>query len=218
MRLPNSRAILVLVAAAFGFVAFFSRTIGAIGLVVTLCAILGLTLAMRWNYSGRARVWLARAHDGALVLKPPFQGRWRVVAGGPDPRHNPYVALADQYFAYDFVPVDEAADDAAVLAPCAGLIASVERRTDEFGTYVSIEAAGGYVLLSNLDDGSVDVRSGTPVETGSRIGRRAPGQPLHVHAQNSPYRSIGIARAIPIAFKDRRATDPLVLEFGDDLE
>jgi hypothetical protein len=184
---------------------------------------------------GGSKRWLARASDQPIVLRPPFAGRWRVAAGGPDRRFNHHQVVSDQYFAYDFLRCEGPSWDQPILAPCAGMIAHVENRQDDappserrrnrarpFGNYVSIETPRGYVILAHLRRDSVCVRVGDTVTTGTELGRcgnsgNTRGAHLHVHAQDAPTQNVGIARGVPIAFADS-GTGPMLLEYGDTLD
>ena len=234
MRLPNSLTILVLVAAGFGFVAFWAPRIGVPGFWLSAAAIVAFVLWNRFNTKAASKRWLARASDRPLVLQPPFADRWRVESGGPDSRHNHHLSRSDQYFAYDFVRDGGESWGQAILAPCDGLIVHVENRQPDapadqaqrnrarpFGNYVSIETPRGYVILAHLRQGSVTVRVGGGVRAGEEIaqcGNSGTTQHahLHVHAQNQPSRTES-AQAVPVAFLDRGATEPMLLEYGDGL-
>ncbi|MGD0967557.1 MAG: M23 family metallopeptidase [Candidatus Aquilonibacter sp.] len=234
MRLPNSLTILVLVAAAFGFLAFWAPRIGLPGFWLALAAIVALVLWHRFNTAGASKRWLARAQDRPLVLQPPFADRWRVESGGPNPRHNHHLGRSDQYFGYDFVRENGESWDQPILAPCDGLIVHVENRQPDappevaqhnrarpFGNYVSIETSRGYVILAHLRQDSVTVRVGGGVRAGDEIGRCGNSGTtrhahLHVHAQNQPSRA-DTAQGVPIAFLDRNASEPMLLEYGDGL-
>ncbi len=235
MRLPNSRAILVLLIAAFGFWWIWSPRIGGIGFVLSCAALAGVVANDRFNYRAQAKRWLVRASQGPIVLQPPFADRWYVAGGGPDRRHNHHMSMSDQYFAYDFLREDGESWDQPILAPCDGMIVHVENRqpdappnehrTDRkrpFGNYVSIETPRGYVILSHLKQGSVSVRVGESIRAGTEIARcgnsgTTRGAHLHLHAQDEPTQNIGIANAIPVAFTDRLRSEPLLLEYGDRL-
>ncbi|MGA7571652.1 MAG: M23 family metallopeptidase [Candidatus Aquilonibacter sp.] len=234
MRLPNSLTILVLAAAGFGFVVFWDPQIGVPGFWITVAAIVGLLLWHRFNTQAASKRWLARASDRPIVLAPPFADRWHVTSGGPDPRHNHHLGRGDQYFAYDFERDDGASWDQPILAPCDGLIVHMENRQPDappeqpqrnparpFGNYVSIETPGGYVILAHLRQESVTVRVGESVGAGDEIGRcgnsgTTRGPHLHVHAQNQPSQ-VDSAQAVPIAFLNRMASEPMLLEYGDRL-
>lgn len=95
-------------------------------------------------------------------------------------------------------------------------------RTRPFGNYVSIETPRGYVILAHLKRGSVLVRVGDTVRAGDEIARcgnsgNTRGAHLHVHAQSLPSQAVDMAQGVPIAFLDRGAERPLLLEFGDRL-
>ena len=227
--------ILVLVAAAFGFVAFWYGQVGIPGFWVSVVAIVAVVLWQRFNAGATSKRWLARASDDPLVLRPPFSDTWRVVAGGPDPRHNRHQALTDQYFAYDFIRDAGDSWDQPILAPCDGMIVHAENRQEDappdarrrnrarpFGNYVSIETPRGYVILANLKQGSVNVRVGESVRVGDEVGHcgnsgDTHGAHLQVHAQDEPSQAIGSAQGVPIAFVTRGSAEPLLLEFGDRL-
>lgn len=174
--------------------------------------------------------WLQRAKE-PILLRSPFRTRWRVAAGGPDPRHNHHQVAQDQYFAYDFIRVDGTSWDEEILAPCEGLVAWCEDRFDDAapngrnrdsrnpaGNYVSIETARGYVLLGHLKRGSVCVRIGDEVRAGTVIGRcgnsgNTTRAHLHLHAQDRPQIAVGVAQGIPVAFADRNGVAQ-VLNYG----
>jgi len=234
MRLPNSLTILVLAAAGFGFVVFWDPQIGVPGFWIAVAAIVAVLLWHRFNTQAASKRWLARASDRPLALQPPFGDRWHVTSGGPDPRHNHHLGRVDQYFAYDFVHDDGESWDQPILAPCDGMVVHVENRQPDaaaaehqrnrarpFGNYVSIETPNGYVILAHLRQGSVSVRVGEGVRAGDEIGRcgnsgNTRGAHLHVHAQNQPSQ-VDSARAVPIAFLNRSASEPMLLEYGDRL-
>ncbi len=205
------------------FFAYCAAFIGAIAIGV-------------WAWIDRqndATRWIARAAD-AIVLQPPFNGRWRVVAGGPDPRHNHHQVVIDQYFAYDFLNDEGPSWEQPILAPCRGMIAHVEDRYDDaaptakhrerrrpFGNYVSIETPRGYIILAHLKRGSICVRPGAPVSAGDEIalcgnsGNTSQSH-LHIHAQKTAFADPGVAQGLPIAFMSDSG-EPLLLEFGDRL-
>lgn len=235
MRLPNSRAILILVAAGFGFWWIWSPRVGMAGFFIAVAALAGITLYERLNYDAAKKTWLARASRSPIVLQPPFEDRWYVAAGGPDPRHNDHVAVSDQYFAYDFLREDGDAWDQPIFAPCSGMIVHTEDRQEDappgearrekkrpFGNYVSIQTPRGYVILAHLKKRSILVRVGDSVRAGDPIARcgnsgTTRGAHLHLHAQDQPSQNIDIAHGIPVAFTDRLRSEPLLLEYGDRL-
>ncbi len=235
MRLPNSRALLVLLIAAFGFWWIWSPRIGEIGFFVSCAALAGVVVYDRLNHGAVAKRWLERASQNPIILQPPFEDRWRVAAGGPDPRHNHHLSVSDQYFAYDFFRDEGESWDQPILAPCDGMIVHVENRREDaapsetrrertfpFGNYVSIQTKRGYVILAHLKKDSIDVRVGDNVRAGAQIARcgnsgSTRGAHLQVHAQDQPSQNIDIANGIPVAFKDRLRSEPLLLEYGDRL-
>ena len=234
MRLPNSRAILVLVIAGFGFWSLWSPRAGIPGFIAACAALAGLICYDRFNYAAASKRWLTRASQNPIVLQPPFEDRWYVAAGGPDPRHNHHTA-GDQYFAYDFLRDEGDSWDQPILAPCDGMVAHVENRQEDappaerrrdakrpFGNYVSIQTPKGYVILAHLKQGSIPVRVGDAIQAGTLVGQcgnsgDSRGAHLHLHAQNQPSMSLGVAAAVPVAFRDRLRSEPLLLEYGDRL-
>lgn len=230
-RLPTGRALLIVAAFAFVFMAGWFPVIGWTGFALCIAAFFALFITDR---AGANKRWLNRAAD-PIILAPPFEDAWRVVSGGPDPKHNHHVSDSDQYFAYDFARVDGDSWDQPILAPCDGMIVHVEDRQDDappgerhhdsqhpFGNYVSIQTPRGYVILAHLKRGSVAVRVGDGVRAGTPIARcgnsgSSGAAHLHVHAQDQPSQSIDTARGIPVAFTDRLRSEPLLLEFGDRL-
>jgi hypothetical protein len=181
------------------------------------------------------RAWRADSRT-PLVLAAPFEGRWFVAAGGPAPGVNHHLIASDQRFAYDFVRRDAKSFGSAILAPCAGVVVSVETampdlppsrnpdrpgsRGRELGNHVGIETNRGTVFLCHLRTGSVSVAVGDRVEAGAPIGAcgnsgRTTFSHLHIHAQNLPYYAFREATGVPIAFTDRRGER--VLGFWDIL-
>jgi murein DD-endopeptidase MepM/ murein hydrolase activator NlpD len=235
VRTPRLETILLLADAAFGFAAFWAPQIGRLGFGLCTLALAGVVIWRLVDRNAASRRWLARASVRPIVLAPPFEDRWRVAAGGPDPRHNHHRGLSDQFFAYDFVRVAGESWDAPVLAPCGGMIVHVENRQDDatpdearrsrgrpFGNYVSIDTGRGFVLLAHLRKGSVTVRVGERVRAGDPIGRCGNSgsthrSHLHVHAQTQSSEAIATADGIPVAFLDRGAKEPMLLEYGDEL-
>lgn len=203
------RALLLAIFAAVG-VGFAGGQIARIGFIAIAAFV--VLVAVWWLLDRRfeAQRWWRRAVD-PIVLESPFAQPWRVVAGGPDPRHNHHQGSSDQYFAYDFLPV-EGEGERQVLAPCDGTIAwSGTRRDDE---WLSIETRRGYVILAHLTKGSIAVRIAETVRAGLPVARC---RSLHVHAQNRAQLAEGVAKGIPVAFMDERGIAQ-VLEYGDVLE
>jgi len=227
--------LVIMLVAVAGFSGVIDRRIPLYGFYtcIVLAALLGLWAML--DGESVAKRWLERASDGPIVLQPPFGDRWRVAAGGPKPKFNHHQVVSDQYFAYDFLRIGGASWEAPILAPCDGMIVHVENRQEDapadqarrnlarpFGNYVSIETPQGYVLLAHLRQGSVTVRVGDTVRAGHEIGRcgnsgNTRGAHLHIHAQNRPSQAVDEAQGIPVAFLDRGASEPLLLEYGDSL-
>ncbi|MDQ2864785.1 MAG: M23 family metallopeptidase [Candidatus Eremiobacteraeota bacterium] len=222
----------ILLAIVAGFARVIYADAAPIGYFVSgglaLC-IAGWALYDRRFESAR---WLARASD-AIVLRSPFRGRWRVAAGGPDPKRNHHQRVSDQYFAYDFLRKDGDSWQAPILAPCGGRIAHVEDRHDDAlpaasrsdrknpaGNYVSIETPRGYVILAHLKRGTIVVRNGDTVRVGQEIAQcgnsgNTTGSHLHVHAQDRALIAVDVAQGIPIAFLS--GSEPSLLAYGDIL-
>lgn len=203
------RALLVAIFAAVG-VGFAGGQIAQVGFVAIAAFV--LLIALWWLVDRRfeARRWWRRAVN-PIVLDSPFAEPWRVVAGGPDPRHNHHQVASDQYFAYDFLPVD-GVGERDVLAPCDGTIAWTEERRDD--AWLSIETRRGFVILAHLAKGSIAARVADSVLARTPLAKCAS---LHIHAQNRPHLAEGLARAIAIAFFDERGVAQ-ILEYGDVLE
>jgi hypothetical protein len=162
-----------------------------------------------------------RANPGGLRLEPPFHGRWRVAAAGPDPLLNHHVVASDQFYACDFVHVTNSFGQ-AVLAPADG---RVERTHDgvadrgglrppegtaradwPFGNYIVLRVEGTFILLCHLRSGSINVRRGERVMAGQQIAEcgnsgRSTGPHLHVHAQTTPAANPFKAKGVPIAVR-----------------
>lgn len=235
MRLPNSRTILIFIAVAFAFSIHWTHLIGWTGWTVSIALYVVLLFWNRLFPSAARRRWLERASDSPIILQPPFEDRWYVAAGGPDPRHNHHTSVTDQYFAYDFLREEGEEWDQPILAPCDGMVVHVENRREDappderrsdrespFGNYVSIKTPRGYVILAHLKKGSVEVRVGDGVRAGTIVARcgnsgNTRGAHLHLHAQDQPSQNVDIANGIPVAFTDRLRSEPLLLEFGDRL-
>lgn len=158
-----------------------------------------------------AQRWWRRAVN-PIVLESPFTQPWRVVAGGPDPRHNHHQGASDQYFAYDFIAVEDGTLEHDVLAPCDGTIAWSEERRDD--AWLSIETRRGFVIMAHLAKGSISVRVADSVMARMPLAKCAS---LHIHAQDRPHMAEGVAQGIPIAFFDEHGIAQ-VLEYGDVLQ
>ncbi|HTX59376.1 MAG TPA: M23 family metallopeptidase [Verrucomicrobiae bacterium] len=226
------RLLWLLIAASVG-AGFFGGKVTVAGYLVCGLLALGVAVAALIDRRFDAARWRARAVD-PILLHAPFRGRWRVVAGGADPRHNHHQVASDQYFAYDFVRIDGPSWDQEILAPCEGTIAWTEDRHEDAppdrrrrdarspaGNYVSIETPYGYVILAHLKKGSISILPGVRVNAGDPIGRcgnsgNTRGSHLHIHAQDSPQMDPGIARGIAIAFIDPE-NQAWLLDYGDAL-
>jgi hypothetical protein len=181
------------------------------------------------------RRWLAAAAE-PLILDPPFVGRWRVAAGGPDPAHNHHLIAPAQQFAYDFLKTEGQSLGEPILAPCSGTVVALSdgmpdrkpsMRADdesvrgrELGNYVAIDSGRGFVFLCHLQCGSVCVETGTAVRSGDLIGRcgnsgRTRGPHLHLHAQDIPTYALFEGRGVPVAFRSPAAR---TLQYGETIE
>ncbi len=176
--------------------------------------------------------WRAAARD-PLVLEPPFAGRWRVVAGGPNPAKNHHQVASDQRFAYDFVREDEASVLSPILAPVGGVVVGARDGMPDhppspkrvvggdgppLGNYVAIDAGRGVVFLCHLRRGSVRVNVGERVTAGTVVGAcgnsgRTTVPHLHLHAQDRAEEAVFVARGVPVAF--RGVGTARVLDHGD---
>jgi murein DD-endopeptidase MepM/ murein hydrolase activator NlpD len=168
-----------------------------------------------------SRTWFDRARD-PLVLDAPFEGAWRVAAGGSYPGFNHHTIAKDQYFAYDFIRRDGPSLGTPILAPIAGVVAAVsdgmeDRRPSrspdhpsvrgrELGNHVVIACERGSVFLCHLQESSVRVSPGQHVLVGEPVGScgnsgRTTAPHLHVHAQDLAEYAFDRANGIPIAFR-----------------
>lgn len=206
------RALLFAIFAAVG-VGFAGGQIARIGFLAIAAFV--VLIAGWWLVDRRfeAQRWWRRAVN-PIVLESPFAHPWRVMAGGPDPRHNHHHGASDQYFAYDFLPLKGDIDTAErdVLAPCDGTIAWSEERGDD--AWLSIETRRGFVIMAQLAKGSITVRVADSVTVRTPLAKCSS---LHIHAQDRPHLAEGIARGIPIAFFDEHGIAQ-VLEYGDVLQ
>jgi len=202
--------------------------------VAPLCiALIAAIFFVAWLHARPSmRAW--RADSRSPLLAAPSEGRWIVAAGGPAPGMNHHFAASDQgspttdqRFAYDFFRRDAKSFGSAILAPCDGVVVSVENampdlppsrnpdrpesRGRELGSHVGIETDRGTVLLCHLRPGSVSVAVGERVKAGTPIGAcgnsgRTTRSHLHIHAQNLRWYAFNEATGVPIAFTDRRAS------------
>jgi hypothetical protein len=204
------RALLFAIFAAVG-AGFAGGQIARVGFVAIAAFV--VFVAGWWLVDRRfeAQRWWRRAVN-PILLESPFTQPWRVVAGGPDPRHNHHQGASDQYFAYDFLAVEAGTSESEVLAPCDGTIAWSEERRDD--AWLSIETPRGFVIMAHLAKGSIAVRVADRVTVRTPLAKCAS---LHIHAQDRPHLAEGIAQAIPIAFFDEHGVAQ-VLEYGDVLQ
>jgi hypothetical protein len=228
-----ARILWALIAACVGF-GFFGGAITEFGYLGCGAAALiaGLLALVDRRFDGKR--WRARFLD-PIEVRSPFRDAWRVAAGGADPSHNHHQSSSDQYFAYDFVPVEGAAWEREILAPCDGTVAWTEDRYEDAapaerghdtknpaGNYVSIEVPRGYVILAHLKKGSIPMLPGVTVKAGDLLGLCGNsgvtnGAHAHVHAQNRAQIAADVAEGIPIAFLDP-AAEAWILDYGDTLE
>jgi len=235
MHLPNRRALFVLAFAAFGFLAIFSPRNGIPGMILVAAAFAGIELWQRFDYRRIQQQWLNAASLRPILLQSPFEDRWTVISGGPDPRHNHHAGRPDQYFGYDFTRASGDSFNQSVAAPISGMIAHVEMRQPDapaaqpsrnskrpLGNYVSIQTSRGYVILAHLKQGTIAVRVGDTVAIGHPLARSGnsgttKGAHVHVHAQDQPSENPDAAHAVPVAFVRIEGAEPVLLEFGDTL-
>jgi murein DD-endopeptidase MepM/ murein hydrolase activator NlpD len=204
----------------------FSPPWGTSGFLLLDAAVATIGVIAFVAASRSARAWRARARD-PLVLDPPFEGSWRVVAGGAYPGLNHHHIAKDQYFAYDFMRRGAPSRGSAILAPIAGrVVAAVDGMEDrppsrnpdhpsvrgrELGNHVAIACGRGAVFLCHLQNGSVCVRPGQDVVAGERIGAcgnsgRTTWPHLHIHAQDAHAYAFDRANGIPIGFRNGTET------------
>jgi hypothetical protein len=162
-----------------------------------------------------------RSMQNALKLHPPFAGRWRVTASGPDPLLNHHLIASDQVYACDFLHGQQSFGQ-PVLAPGGGIVVDlrdgVPDRTPSsnpddpsvrglsFGNYIALEIDHRYVFLCHLRNGSIGVKPGDHVASRQPLAQcgnsgRTTGAHLHVHAQMTPEPDPFVAQGVPIAFR-----------------
>lgn len=167
-------------------------------------------------------------------LRLPFQGIWRVADGGRTLRDNYHARFREQRFAYDFVVSrdgqrhrrdgtrneDWYCFGRPILAPGEGMVLSavntipdnppgINDAKNVLGNHVVIDHRNGeFSFLVHLQQGSVQVREGDAVVSGTPIGRcgnsgnsREPH--LHYHMQNGADFEDG--EGLPAQFLDYRA-------------
>ncbi|MGH7716074.1 MAG: M23 family metallopeptidase [Vulcanimicrobiaceae bacterium] len=193
-------------------------------------AVLVYAVAKTYARLPERKRWLAETASGPLVLAVPFEGRWRVVAGGPDPGSNHHLVASDQRYAYDFARSERPSLGSRILAPVAGrIVISCDGKCDHaaalrviedespLGNHVAIDTGGGVVFLCHLQSGSILVQPGEMVVVGREIGRcgnsgRTTRSHLHIHAQDLGTFAFNCAHGIPIAFIN--ANGAVVLRAG----
>jgi Peptidase family M23 len=157
-------------------------------------------------------------------LHLPFDGEWVVFWGGRTIEENHHASTADQRFAYDFLR--DGCWDAPIYAPAAGRVTETVDGIDDAGTNLESPAGnhvvidhenGEYSVLAHLRRGSVAVRAGDRVESGTLIGRcgnsgHSSEPHLHYHLQNAP--AFGRGDGLPAQFRDYLA-DGVRVEVGE---
>lgn len=205
----------------------------SVATLIVAAAGLAYVLARAFANLPARRRWLGEAARDPIILAAPFDGAWRVAAGGPDPGDNHHLVTSDQRFAYDFIRTDRASFGSPILAPASGrVVASCDGQLDHraslrviedtspFGNYVAIDTGQGVVFLCHLQSESIQVHPGDQVIVGTTIGLcgnsgRTSRPHLHIHAQDLPSYAFNRARGISIAFL--RNGSPAVLRVGDSL-
>jgi len=176
-----------------------------------------------WRESVRFRAaWIARFQARKPVtLAPPFEGRWRALGTGPSIDRNHHLTARDQWFAVDWVRQDAPSRGSCVFAPADGLIAYVEdghpdkparRRVHvdkehPAGNYVSLRIKGEdcCVIVAHLEQGSIAVRAGQQVRTGTLLGLCGNSgntsiPHVHIHVQPGERFAAGSDWGIPVVF------------------
>jgi hypothetical protein len=158
----------------------------------TLVALLGLELA-----------WQERPLPPAVELTSPFAGAALVMHGGPSPLTNHHALAKSQTHALDLLSAGERGPHdcwgTPLLAPASGVVTSVVQHLPDSasgkpelaspaGNHLLIETkpGGPYVLLAHLQQGSVRVAVGTPVQRGdelARCGNSGNSTQPHLHLQ-----------------------------------
>jgi murein DD-endopeptidase MepM/ murein hydrolase activator NlpD len=165
-----------------------------------------------------------------LPFGVPSGGNWYVAWGGNDHISNKHVVAPDQRFAYDFVVTrgrdvfggdgtrneDHFCWNEPIYAPAAGrVVRAVGDVADNApgtpptappaGNHVVIDHGGGvFSLLAHFRLGSVAVRQGQQVSSGTLIGRcgnsgRSELPHLHYHLQNAA--AYGEGEGLPASFR-----------------
>lgn len=198
------------------------------GLTAMAASIWAVAVLLVWSReAGRFRAaWVKRWNDRSpVLLQPPFDGCWKALETGPSIARNHHLAARDQWFAIDWVRVDEPSRGSCILAPAAGVIAYVEdghadkparRRTQSdlqhpAGNYVALRLGAEqqvYLILAHLECGSICVKAGEKVEAGAMLGRCGNSgnttiPHLHLHAQPAERFAAGQVWGIPIEISPR---------------
>lgn len=163
----------------------------------------------------------------AVVLQPPFDGAWYVLAGGNSSLVSHHYYVGSQKYALDLILPEDvplavkgekdlkpyASFGQPILAPIDGVVADVRDGLEDqaigasdeehaAGNYVTIETDGGiYVLLAHLQKGSVLVAEGDRVQSGQQIGKCGNSgnttQP-HLHIQAMTGKELYSAQSKPV--------------------
>jgi hypothetical protein len=230
------RPVLLLVVASIGCVAAaIAIGHGLAGAIVQATIAWGIVAFLEVKQREVHSRWHERAAN-PLVLAPPFEGRWRVVAGGASLGRNHHLIASDQIYAYDFVREDAVTAGSSIIAPVAGVVVGArdgmpdrpprnrvyDERERPFGNYVAIDSGRGVVMLAHLREGSVRVAAGDVISAGTPVGLcgnsgRTTIPHLHIHAQDRSEEATFVAQAVPIAFGSNGSPARL-LAAGDCLE
>ncbi|MDP0500512.1 MAG: M23 family metallopeptidase [Verrucomicrobiota bacterium JB022] len=177
---------------------------------------------------------------GAETLRLPFEGRWFVYQGGDTPNVNHHMAVRAQWYGIDFVKTGGQGGRALtqgegrrledfyswgepVLAPLAGEVVAVVNDLPDHplgekdaaqpaGNHVVIRtAAGHYLFLGHLQEGSVAVEPGAQVEVGDMLGKvgnsgHSDFPHLHLHLQTEPALNQGLGLNLTFAGIDVELT------------
>lgn len=201
---------------------------GSAGALLILLSVFYVAQQGRMMWRVR-KVWLRRfAELRPVRLSLPFRGRWKAVRCGPNPGRNHHLGTKDQWFAVDFVRVDGRSRGSEILAPADGVVAHVEDGHPDkagrwwmqpdaehpAGNHVSIrinaaEATGreepAWVILAQLERGSITVKRGETVRAGDVVGRcgnsgNTSTPHLHVHMQTAERVQPGGSWGLPVSF------------------
>jgi hypothetical protein len=151
-----------------------------------------------------------------------LKSRWKGLNTGPWAAGNHHLAARDQWFAVDWVRVDQASRGSRILAPVDGTVVYVEeghadkpaRRwiqpdlAHPAGNYISLRVAGcaeTYLILAHIQQESIAVRAGQQVRAGDLVGLCGNSgntsiPHLHIHAQRSERFAPGASWGVPAVF------------------